>query len=95
MKKTIFLAASIFTLFCGVTLAQNTGTAIQKHTVSGIVMDAATNKPIPGANIEVTGIASAITDDNGHYIISQLRKISNCVLVLFAIMYRHIYSLSM
>ena len=65
MKKTIFLAASIFTLFCGVTLAQNTGTAMQKHTVSGIVMDAATNKPIPGANIEVTGIASAITDDNG------------------------------
>ena len=70
MKKTIFLAASIFTLFCGVTLAQNTGTAMQKHTVSGIVMDAATNKPIPGANIEVTGIASAITDDNGHYKIS-------------------------
>ena len=70
MKKSIFLVASIFTLFCGVTLAQTSNTGKQKHSVSGTVMDAATNKPIAGANIEVTGVASAITDDNGHYNIS-------------------------
>ena len=70
MKKAIFLAASIFTLFCGVALAQTPNTGVQKLTVSGTVLDAATNKPIAGANIEVPGVASAITDDNGHYIIT-------------------------
>lgn len=67
MKKTIFLAASIFIFFVGIAVAQTPGTATQKHTVTGAVLDAASNKPIPGANIEVSGIASAITDDNGQY----------------------------
>ncbi len=70
MKKSIFLVASIFTLFCGIAVAQTSGTGMQKHTVTGTVLDAATNKPIPGANIEVPGVASAITDDNGRYSIS-------------------------
>jgi TonB-linked SusC/RagA family outer membrane protein len=37
------------------------------NTVSGIVSDAATGKPLPGVNINVAGIASAITEDDGSY----------------------------
>lgn len=70
MKKTIFLAASILIFFCEIAVAQTIKTGIQKHTVTGTVLDAATSKPIPGANLEVPGVASAITDDNGHYSIS-------------------------
>ncbi|MFT3753255.1 MAG: SusC/RagA family TonB-linked outer membrane protein [Paludibacter sp.] len=65
MKKTIFLAASILVFLCGYASAQTT-----KQTVTGTVSDAATKKAIPGAHIDVEGIASAITDDNGHYKIS-------------------------
>jgi TonB-linked SusC/RagA family outer membrane protein len=70
MKKTIFIAASILIFFCEIAVAQSNVTGIQKHTVTGTVLDAATNKPIPGANLEVPGIASAITDDSGNYSIS-------------------------
>lgn len=70
MKKAIFLAATVLMFFCDIAIAQTTGTEKQRHTITGTVLDAATNKPIPGANIEVKGIASAITDDNGKYNIS-------------------------
>ena len=70
MKKTLFLAASVFIFFCEIAVAQTSNTGTQKHIVTGTVLDAATNKPIPGANIEVKGIASAITDDSGQYNIS-------------------------
>lgn len=56
-------------LTCGYAAAQ-TGNGDTKHIVTGTVSDAATKKPIPGANIEVAGVASAITDDNGQYKIS-------------------------
>lgn len=70
MKKNIFIAASMLIFFCGIALAQSSNTGSQKHTVTGTVLDAATNKPVPGANLEITGVASAITDDNGRYSIS-------------------------
>lgn len=70
MKKTIFLTASILILLCEITVAQISTTELPKHTVTGTVLDAATNKPIPGANLEVPGVASAITDDNGQYSIT-------------------------
>ena len=41
-----------------------------KIPVTGMVSDASTGKAIAGANIDVVGVASAITDDNGHYKIS-------------------------
>jgi TonB-linked SusC/RagA family outer membrane protein len=70
MKKTIFLASTLLIFFCGIALAQSSKAGTQKYTVTGTVLDAATNKPIPGASLEVPGIASAITDDGGRYSIS-------------------------
>lgn len=69
MKKTIFLAAAMVMFFCGNAAAQ-TVTGEKNHTVTGTVTDAATKRAIPGANIDVVGVASAITDDNGRYSIS-------------------------
>jgi len=71
MKKSILLAASIALFYCGNAVAQTTadkGTA--KYMVTGTVSDAATGTVIAGANIDVAGVASAITDDDGHYKIS-------------------------
>lgn len=70
MKKTIFLAALILMLHCGNAAAQTASIGATKHKVTGTVSDAATKRAIPGANIDVAGVASAITDDNGHYSIS-------------------------
>jgi TonB-linked SusC/RagA family outer membrane protein len=39
------------------------------YTVTGIVKDAATGKPLAGVNISVQEISSAITEDNGKYTI--------------------------
>ena len=41
-----------------------------KIQVTGTVSDATSGKVIAGANIDVAGVASAITDDSGHYKIS-------------------------
>ncbi|MDR2805593.1 MAG: SusC/RagA family TonB-linked outer membrane protein [Dysgonamonadaceae bacterium] len=40
------------------------------YTVTGIVKDASTGKPLPGINVAVEGISSAITEDNGSYLIT-------------------------
>ncbi|MDR1763779.1 MAG: SusC/RagA family TonB-linked outer membrane protein [Dysgonamonadaceae bacterium] len=37
------------------------------YTVRGTVTDAATGKPLPGVNINLAGISSAITEDDGSY----------------------------
>lgn len=47
-------------------------------TVSGIITDAATGKPLPGINIDVVGISSTISEDNGMY---KLRIPSKNVLI--------------
>jgi TonB-linked SusC/RagA family outer membrane protein len=39
------------------------------NTVTGTVRDASTGKPVAGANIDVAGIASAISEDDGSYTI--------------------------
>lgn len=70
MKKTIFLVSLLLMFICGNATAQTTGIGATKHKVSGTVSDAATKKIIAGANIDVAGIASAITDDNGYFSIS-------------------------
>jgi TonB-linked outer membrane protein, SusC/RagA family len=41
-----------------------------KHTVTGRVINAATGAVIPGANIDVTRVASDITDNDGAYTLS-------------------------
>ena len=46
--------------FAGITLAQNT-------QLKGKVLDAATNAPLAGANVQVTGGGGAITDQNGNF----------------------------
>jgi len=43
--------------------------AIYTEAVSGIVYDAATNKPLVGMNISVPGISAAMTDDVGKFAI--------------------------
>ena len=73
MKKSILLAAWIVTFFCGNGTAQTTGADAAKFTVTGTVRDAATGAVIAGANIDVANVASAITDDDGHYSISLLQ----------------------
>ena len=70
MKKVLILAASILILYCGDAIAQNKGTWSVKQTVTGTITDAASGAVIAGANIDVPGIASAITDDNGRYSLS-------------------------
>lgn len=70
MKKVLILAASVLILFCGDAIAQNKGTRSAKQTVTGTVTDAATGAVIAGASIDVPGIASAITDDNGRFSLS-------------------------
>jgi TonB-linked SusC/RagA family outer membrane protein len=37
------------------------------YTVKGKVIDASTGKPLPGINVNVAGISSAITEDDGSY----------------------------
>ena len=37
------------------------------YTVKGKVTDASTGKPLPGVNVNVAGISSAITEDDGSY----------------------------
>ncbi|MDR2042489.1 MAG: SusC/RagA family TonB-linked outer membrane protein [Tannerella sp.] len=39
----------------------------EEYNIAGTVQDAATGKPLPGVNINVAGIASAITEDDGSY----------------------------
>jgi len=70
MKKNIVLAALTAIFFCGNVAAQTTDAEKLKFTVTGTVSDAATGTAIAGANIDVAGVASAITDDNGNYSIS-------------------------
>lgn len=70
MKKTIFLAAALLMFFCLNSEAQTRTVRAIKLIVTGTVIDASTHKAIPGANIDVKGVASAISDDNGHYSIS-------------------------
>lgn len=69
MKRVLFLALIVL-FFCGDAAAQTRGKLSAKHMVTGTVRDAATGTVIAGANIDVTGVASSITDDNGHYSIS-------------------------
>ncbi len=66
MKRAIYIVASIM-MFVNIHLTAQMGVA--KFTVSGSVTDAATHKAIPGAQVDVEGIASAITDDEGKYTI--------------------------
>lgn len=81
MKKILFLATAILSFSIGIAVAQTSGAGEKKHRVTGTILDAATNKPIPGANIEVPGIASAISDDNGHYsiLLPELEVIMNAI----------------
>lgn len=69
MKRVLFLALMVMFL-CGNAAAQSKGKLSAKHKVTGTVMDAGTGTAIAGVNIDVTGVASAITDDDGHYSIS-------------------------
>jgi TonB-linked SusC/RagA family outer membrane protein len=45
-------------------------TTSQKIKVSGVVIDAATGKPLVGINISVPGFSAAITDDSGKFSIN-------------------------
>lgn len=44
------------------------------YTIRGKVIDASTGKPLPGVHINVTGISSAITEDDGSYSIGVPEK---------------------
>lgn len=59
-------------LFVGIVTSYSTnaqGNSNHLHTVTGTVTDAETGMPLPGIHVDVPGISSAITDDNGHYTI--------------------------
>lgn len=78
MKINILFTALIGMLFYGTVEAQSVEQQVAKsdttHTVVpkdgyvvGFVTDAATGKPLAGVHIDVPGIASAITNDDGSY----------------------------
>lgn len=69
MKKVLFLTAIVL-FFCWEATAQTRSAWTATHTVTGTVSDAATGAVIAGANIDVPGVASAISDDNGRYTLS-------------------------
>lgn len=70
MKRILLLVTS-FMMFFNIFSADQAGrTGKIKYSVTGIVRDASTNQAIPGASVDVIGVASAITDDDGKYKIS-------------------------
>lgn len=69
MKKVLFVTAIVL-FFCWGAAAQTRSAVTATHSVTGTVSDAATGAAIAGANIDVPGVASAITDDNGRYTLS-------------------------
>lgn len=61
--KAVMLTALLLTGLYGIA-QKNTGT---KETVSGVVRDAATKKPVAGAQVSVQSFFATITDDNGAF----------------------------
>jgi TonB-dependent SusC/RagA subfamily outer membrane receptor len=51
----------------GLNVSVNAQNEDLSYTVTGVVKDASTGKPLPGINISVEGFSSAITEDNGSY----------------------------
>lgn len=56
--------------------------ALSKYKVKGFVKDAATGKPLVGANVSIPGYSAAITNDKGHFNLSVLNY--NSVIVVNA-----------
>lgn len=67
MNKTIFIATLILILICGHVTGETINNKDSQIKITGKVIDAASKRAIPGASIDVSGIASAITDDNGQF----------------------------
>ena len=69
IKIKIYIVSWIFLLFGILTIpvnAQSTKNSLP-FTVTGTVTDAVSGKPLPGIHVDVIGISSAITEDNGMY----------------------------
>lgn len=67
IRKCI-LSLAIFSISIW-TLGQEKET--KESVITGIVIESATNKPIPGAAVTIPGIASSITDDEGRFHLSK------------------------
>lgn len=66
--------------------AQDTPFMAQDRTVNGLVVDAVTQQPLGGAVVRL-GNTVIETDENGHYVIDQVK--SNVTLIIEANGYRH------
>lgn len=69
MKNKIYLFSWILLLFGIFALPVNAQSAKNQlpFSISGKVTDAVTGAPIPGIHVDVIGISSSITEDNGSY----------------------------
>lgn len=70
MKINKYIVCWIFLVFGIMVLPANAQSKNQlTDSVTGKVSDAATGKPLPGINVSIRGISSAITEDDGSYVI--------------------------
>jgi TonB-linked SusC/RagA family outer membrane protein len=72
-KSLRMLPVLLLALFAGTatSFAADKAATVQKHTVSGIVRDAKTGKPISAAQIQaLNNIASSTTDEKGQFVIN-------------------------
>ncbi len=69
MKNKIYIYSWIFLLFGMLVLPVNAQSARTElpFSITGIVTNAVTGAPIPGVHVDVVGISSSITEDNGTY----------------------------
>ncbi|MDR2841381.1 MAG: SusC/RagA family TonB-linked outer membrane protein [Paludibacter sp.] len=67
--KRILIAGflAIFLLLNNAVVAQESNNAGKEGYITGVVTDASTGKALAGIHIDVPGLASTITDDNGAY----------------------------
>jgi TonB-linked SusC/RagA family outer membrane protein len=75
-RNIVFIAFVAFFVF--ILPVQALSQEEMSYTVTGVVKDASTGKPVAGVNISAPGISSAITEDNGTYSI----KIPNKSIIL-------------
>lgn len=69
IKIDKYIVCWIFLLFGILAIPVNAQSFKNKlpYTITGIVTDAVTGKPLPGIHVDVVGVSSAITEDNGVY----------------------------
>lgn len=68
IKKYILLLVVFSLSVCGYAQDQEEK---KESVITGVVLESATGKPVPGAAVSIPGIASSITDDDGRFDLSK------------------------